>query len=159
MAGLSHLSAIATQTTNTTGHLDPILEVDPEDGTLLKVRNHVGQGKTKGIPIIAKLKDVNGNPLPADTKLIFRVVRPTDESPVAVSVKEDNIASWNGLTTAEQRNEENIDAVKVVLKGGSINIRDKDTLRVDVKSSAQIDWANSELYFVNEGVDIVPFDG
>ncbi len=156
---LSYLSDIATQETNTTGETTSILEVDPKDGTLIRLLNRVSTGNAKGIPVIAKLKDGAGNDLPADTKLIFRVVRPTDDEPVAVSVAEDNIAAWNGLSTAEQRNEENIDSVKVELKGNAVNVRDKDLFRVDINSSAQIDWANSEFYFVREGVEELPFEG
>lgn len=155
---LSHLSQEATQETNTTGETTPILTITPDDGVLFRLLNHASSGNP-GLPVIAKLQDTNGNDLPADTKLIFRVKRPTDDEPVSVSVAEDNIAAWNGLSTAEQRNEENIDSVKVQLKGNAINVRDKDTLRVEVNSSAQIDWANSEFYFVREGVVELPFEG
>lgn len=156
---LSHLSSEATQKTNTTGVTTPILEVDPDSGTLIRLLNKVSTGEAPGLPVIAKLQDTNGNDLPTDTKLILRVLRPTDDEPQPVSVAEDNIAAWNGLTTAEQRNEENIDSVKLRLKGDRINIRDKDTLRVEVDSSTAIDWANSELYFVREGVQERPFEG
>lgn len=156
---VNYLSDVATQKQNTAGVLTPILEVKPDNGTLLKFLNRVSTGDAPGLPIIAKLKDSNGNDLPADTELILRVVRPTDDSPVAVSVAEDNIAPWNGMSTSEQRNSENIDAVKIDLKGQSVNVRDKDVLRVEVDSSAQIDWANSELYVVREGVQELPFEG
>lgn len=155
---VSHLSSVTTQETNSTGQLTPILEINPENGTLLKFLNRVSQGRAEGIPVIQDLRDANDNPLPTDTEYLFRVVRPTDDSPVAVSVKEPNIASWNSLSTAEQRNEDNIDSTKVELKG-NINVRDKDVLRVEVNSSAQIDWSNSELYFIREAVQELPFDG
>lgn len=156
---VSHLSDVATQQTNVTGQLTPILEIDPENGTLLRFLNKVSQGDAVGIPIITDLRDANGNPLPTDTELLFRVDRPTDDDPRAVSVKEPNIASWNSLSTAEQRNEDNIDSTKVELKGAAVNIRDKDTLRIEVNSSAQIDWSQSELYFIREAVEELPFDG
>jgi hypothetical protein len=156
---LSNLSSIATEKTNTTGETTPILEVDPTDGTLIRLLNMVSTGNSKGLPIFAKLKDSNDNDLPTDTKLILRVQRPTDDEPVTVSVAEDNIAPWNNLTTAEQRNEENIDAVKVVLKGRAVNIRDADLLTVELNSSTQIDWSNSELYFAREGVEERSFEG
>lgn len=156
---LSHLSNEATQETNVTGKTDTVLSVNPNDGTLLRFLNRVSTGSARGLPLIMKLRDANDNVLPADTKLIFRVLRPTDDEPVPVSVAEDNIAPWNGLTTQEQRNEENIDAVKIELSGEKINIRDKDVLRVEINSSAQIDWANSELYFLREAVEERPFEG
>jgi len=161
MAGksLSHLSAIATQETNTPGVTTSILSVEPEQGTMLKLRNYVSTGAAEGLPLIAKLKDQNGNDLPADTELVLRVERPTDDEPVTVSIKADNIAPWNGLSTSEQRNEENIDAVKVELQGSAVNVTHNDILTVEVNSSAKIDWANSELYFLREAVREKPFDG
>lgn len=156
---ISHLSAEATQLTNQTGVQDPILEVDPENGTLLKFHDEVPMGDARGLAVIGKFRDANGNPLPTDTTLVATVDRPTDDVPTAVSVQEDNIAPWNGLTTQEQRNEENIDAVKINLKGDTINVRDKDTLRFELESSTAIDWNNSEFYIVREGVDEEPFEG
>lgn len=155
---ISHLSSIATQETNTAGVTTPVLEIDPDNGTMLRFLNRVASGDDAGLPVIAKFKDAANNVLPTDTELIFRVVRPTDDEPMAVSVKADNIAAWNGLSISDQRNEENIDAVKVELKGAAINVRDKDTLRVEVNSSAQIDWSNSELY-IPKGVEELPFEG
>lgn len=156
---VSHLSSEATQDQNTTGVTTPILEVSPDNGTMLTFSNHVGTGSEIGMPVFATLQDVNGNDLPADTTLMLRADRPTDDEPVAVSVAEDNIAAWNALTIAEQRNEENIDSVKVELSGQNINIRDKDTIRFEVNSSAQIDWANSELYVARAAVTERPFEG
>lgn len=161
MAGksLSHLSSEATQKTNVTGETTPILEIDPTDGTLIKLLNQISTGDAPGIAIVAKFKDSNDNDLPADTKVILRIDRPTDDEPVPVSEAEDNIASWNGLTTAEQRNEEYIDQVKMQLLGAAVNVRDTDTLRVEINSSKQIDWNNAEFYFVREGVRELPFEG
>lgn len=156
---ISHLSDVATQRTNTTGTTTPVLEVNPEDGTKLKLHNRISTGEAPGLAVIMKLQDSNGDDLPADTEVILQAERPTDDQPVAVSVKEDNIAAWNGLSTADQRNEENIDSVKIVLVGGAVNIRDKDVLYVSVNSSAQIDWSNSEFYIVREGVEELPYEG
>jgi hypothetical protein len=155
---LSYLSDEATQRTNVAGTTTEILEVDPDQGTLTKLLNRVSTGDAPGLPVFMDLNDAGDNDLPADTELILRVLRPTDDEPVAVSVKEDNIAAWNGLSVSQQRNEENIDQVKIELKG-DINVRDKDTLFVEVDSSAQIDWSNSELYFAREGVHETEFSG
>ncbi len=156
---LSHLSEEATQEQNTPGILTPILTFDPENGTLLRFLNAVSSGSALGLPLFLDLRDSNGDPLPVDTKLIFRAVRPTDDDPVAVSVAETNIAPWTNLTVAEQRNEENIDAVKVELVGDAVNIRDKDEIRLEVDSSEQIDWTQSEAYLPREGVREHPFEG
>jgi hypothetical protein len=156
---LSHLSGVSTQETNTTGVTTPILEVDPDDGTLIGLLDRVSTGDAEGLPIFMDLRDGSDNPLPVDTSFIVRVLRPTDDEPNAVSVKEDNIASWNNLTVAEQRNTKNIDQVKINLKGSRINVRDKDTLRFELNGSAQIDWSNSELYVAREGVVEEAFNG
>jgi len=156
---LSHLSDEATQETNVAGVTTPILTATPDQGTLFRLLAAVSMGKAAGLPIYMDLRDGNDDPLPVDTTFILRVKRPTDDEPTAVSVKEDNIASWNNLSVAEQRNEDNVDAVKIELKGDRVNVRDKDTLRFEVESSAQIDWSNSELYVEREGVIEQPFDG
>ncbi|MCT9095277.1 hypothetical protein [Haloarchaeobius sp. HME9146] len=159
MVSVSHLSDFVTQQTNVTGTTTPILEIQPENGTMLRFRDRVGQGSEKGIPVVMKLKDAGGNELPTDTEVIFRVLRPTDDEPVPVSQKEDNIAAWNGLSTKEQRNEENIDQTKMNLKGDRVNVRDKDVLRVEANSSTAIDWGNSEFYFGREAVEELPYEG
>lgn len=156
---ISHLSDLATQETNIVDTLDAILSITPEDGTMLRLLNYVSTGSAEGLPLIMDLRDSNDDPLPADTDLILRVERPTDDTPVAVSVAETNIAAWNNLTTSQQRNEENIDAVKIELQGGRVTIRDKDELTIEVDSSAQIDWSNSEVYFVREAVRQEPYGG
>jgi hypothetical protein len=156
---LSHLSDDVTQEQNTTGIPTPILTLDPEDGTMVRLHNKVSTGDAPGLPIFAKFRDGSGNDLATDTTLILRAIRPTDDSPVAVSVAEKNIAAWNNLSTAKQRNEENIDAVKIELKGERINIRDKDILQVAIDSPDQIDWANSEFYVARQGVTEHPFEG
>lgn len=156
---VSNLSSEATEQTNVAGELTPILEINPGDGTLLRFLNAVTTGAAPGLPVFMDLNDGGNADLPADTEFILRVVRPTDDSPVAVSVREDNVAAWNGLSLAEQRNEENIDSVKIEMKGQAINVRDKDVLRVEIDSSAQIDWSNSELYFAREGIEERPFEG
>lgn len=156
---LSHLSDEATQQTNTAGVPTPILEISPDDGTLIRLLNRVANGQENGIPIFMDLNDGAGNDLPADTEFYLRAERPTDDEPVVVSVAEDNIAAWNGLSIADQRDEERIDQVKTELKAGEVNIRDKDVLEVVVVSSAQIDWANSELYFYAPAVRELPFSG
>lgn len=155
---ISHLSDVATQDTNTADVLTPILSVTPDDSTFLRLHNRVQQGKAQGLPLIMDLRDGSNNQLPTDTTVILRVEKPEDDEPTAVAGAETNISPWNQMTMSEQRNSDNIDAVKVELKSRRINVRDSDTLTVDVNSSAQIDWTNSELYFVREGVDELPLE-
>lgn len=156
---LSHLSNEATQATNDTGNLTPILEIQPDSGTFLRFENRVPQGSAPGLPVIMDLRDAGDNPLPTDTKLLFRVERPEDDQPNPVTVAEYNIAAWNQLTTEQQRDTDHIDSAKVELKSSRFNVRDTDILTVDIESSAAIDWANSEFYVVREGVEELPLQG
>lgn len=155
---ISHLSDIVEQVQNVAGVLTPILRIDPQDGTKLKFLKEVPTGDSAGLPVVMDLRDANNDPLPTDTSVLIRVMRPTDDEPVPVTVAEDNIAAWNGLSTKEQRNEENIDATKLEVKG-NVNVRDKDFARIEINSSAVVDWANSEFYINRNGVQELPFEG
>lgn len=155
---LSHLSPEATQDTNTADVLTSILTIDPTDGVYLQLHNRVSAGKAVGLPLIMDLRDGTDTAIDVDSLLLLRVERPEDDEPTAVSVAENNLAAWNDLTTAEQRDEDNIDAVKVELKSENVNVRDKDTLTIAINSPDVVDWANSELFFVREGVDEFPID-
>lgn len=155
---LSHLSDEATKKTNTTGVMTAILEIDPDPDTVIRFLNAVAQGTESGLPVYQGLQDSNGNNLPTDTEYLLRAHLPGRAQPIPVSVKEDNISAWNGLSTSEQRNEEHIDQTKIELEDDRVNIRDVDTLEVAINSSAQIDWsqAGTELYFERAGVRELP---
>ena len=156
---VSHLSDIAEQETNAPGITTPILVVNPDQGTMLSFANDVPQGDSTGLPVYMDLRDSAGDDLPTDTKFVLRAMRPTDDEPVTVSVAETNIAAWNNLDAAEQRESDHVDSVKIELKGDNINIRDKDYLRVEIESTEEIDWGHSELYFERDGVQKRPFEG
>jgi len=156
---LSNLSKEAIEVQNAAGVLTPILEIEPDNGTIISLLNMVDTGSGEGLPILADLRDGDSNQISTNTEMVLRVVRPTDDSPVPVSVKDDNIAPYNQLTINEQRNEENIDSVKVELKGDRINIRDRDVLRVEIDSPEVVDWSNSELFFYRQGVEQTSFSG
>lgn len=156
---LSHLSTEATQQTNVTGTLTPILQITPDNGVYLQFHNRVSQGSSQGLPVFMDLRDSGDNPMPTDTEVLFRVERPEDDDPSAVSVREYNIAAWNQLAIGDQRDKDNIDAVKFELTSRRINVRDDDVLTMEVDSSAQVDWSNSELYFAREGVEELPAQG
>jgi hypothetical protein len=156
---LNHLSSEATQVVNATGIQDAILEISPDDGTLITLMNMVDTGSGEGLPIFADLRDSADTQLADSTDIVLTAERPTDDQPTPVSVKEDNIAAYNQLTTSEQRNEENIDSVKHELRGDRINIRDRDVLYVEIEAASEIDWSNSELYFYRQGVEQSSFSG
>jgi hypothetical protein len=157
--GISHLSDIATQRTNAANVETPILEIQPDNGTMLSLLNMYPSGDAPGLPVIMDLRDSNGNQLSTGSSVVVTGQQPTDDKPVTVATKEDNIAAWNNLTVKEQRNEENIDAVKIELAGDRVNIRDKDKLFIEVESPDQIDWANSELYIPRKGVEKQSYEG
>lgn len=155
---ITHLADEATQKTNATGQDTLILEYTPEDGTMLQVRNRVAKGSAMGVPIYMKLRDGSNNPLPNDTIVILRVDVPSKKDPIVISEEIENISSWNSLTLSEQRNEENVDAVKVLLEDKVANVRYIDTLGVYVEASAQVDWSNSELYVDKNATRRVSFE-
>jgi hypothetical protein len=158
MTEITHLSQYATQRTNTAGKREPILEYQPENGTVAQIKNAVAKGREAGVPIYFKFRGANGNPLPDDTEVLLRVDVPSKTEPLVVSEKLKNISSWNAISIGDQRNEENIDQLKLELEGRVINIRHFDTLTVELKSSAVIDWANSEFYVDGKATRTVPYN-
>jgi hypothetical protein len=155
MAGknINHLSDVAEQLQNTPGELTPILKVGPEQGTMLTFLNRVEQGDARGLPIYAKWLDSNGDPLPVDTMYVLTAKQPGDARFSPVSIKEDNISGYINKSVTEQQNSDNIDSVKVELKGRAVNIRDVDEFAIEINSSEQIDWsAGSETYVERSGV-------
>lgn len=156
---VSHLSDIAEQRENVPGVTTPILSIDPDDGTLLKFHNEVESGDETGLPVFFRLYNEDGEQLPTDTKFVLRAIRPGDDEPITVSIKESHIATWNQLTLPEQQETDNIDSTKIELEASRINIRDKDELRVEINSDEVVDWDESELYFYRDGVRELPFSG
>lgn len=154
MTSLSNISAIATEETNTTGTMTPILTIEPKDGTFLKIVNQVARGDEMGVPIYADLRDGGDNALPDDTRVAIRFEAPADDGPTVVSVPLENIRAYNDLSITDQQNEEYVDRVKHELKGSALGVRDVDKAEVAIESSAQIDWSNSRLQFEEKAVSI-----
>jgi len=156
MASISNISDVTTERTNTVGVLTPILEIDPEDGTSIVLINAVERGQqSAGIPIIADLRDGNDDPLPEDTQMAVEFERPNDDDATVVSIPFEDIRPYNTLSISDQQNEEYIDRVKHRLKAPGLEIEDVDSAYISIKSSAQIDWANSQLQVVPEAVEEV----
>jgi hypothetical protein len=141
--------------------MTPILEVDPENGTFLTFMNRVDIGTAEGLPVFMKLySDAAGTTeLPNDTKVQLLAKKAGDTRYRPVSVEESSLSSWRENSISGQRNEENVDSVKLELQtpdgadASRVNIRDIDQLAVAVESSAQIDWTASEIYFYRNGVE------
>jgi len=153
MTSISNISDVATEETNATGVLTPILAIVPTDGTSLVIRNMVQRGQQDlGIPVYAELQDSNGNDLPADTTVGLAFEQPGDDDFTVVSETLDNIRPYRALSIQQQQNEEYVDRVKHVLKGEALVVDHTETFYVVVDSSAQIDWSNSRLQFDESAV-------
>lgn len=141
--------------TGAPGHT-PIFEVNPDRGLFIRLANQVASGQEIGVPVYFKLRDTNSNALPASTSAYFTMQVAGQEQAQKVSAKRATIQHWNSNTISEQRDDDNIDAAKFVLQRpetsptsepvNALEVRDVDALRLEIDSSAQIDWSNSELY-------------
>lgn len=155
---LSNFSDIATEMTNVPAadELSPILKISPEEGLALLIKGMVETGSAKGVPIYADLRDSNDDQLPTDTSIALQYKQKGSDDRQTVSHVQDHIRSYNTLDVDAQQNEENIDAVKHVLKGTEealdegvmpkIGVRHIDNFYISINSSTKIDWANSRIY-------------
>lgn len=140
---LSNISDEATQRTNTTGVMSPILEIQPDDGLAFIIDAMVSRGSEAGIPIFGGFYDSNGDPLPQDTRVALQFESPNDDDRQTVTEPYEHIRDYNTLDIKDQQNEEYIDAIKHVLKGSKLVVEDVDKLYVSIESSAQIDWSQA----------------
>lgn len=140
---LSNISDEATQLTNQTNRMDPILEWQPDDGLTWEITGNVARGSEPGIPIFGGFYDSNGDPLPQDTKVALQFEAPNDDDRVTVTEKFETIRDYLTLAIKDQQNEEYIDAIKHILKGRALVVEDVDKLYLSINSSAQIDWSQS----------------
>jgi hypothetical protein len=155
-------SDVVSKETNTTGVMTPIAAVVPDRGTFLRLLNRVAKGSQQGVPIYAKLRDSNGDPLPTSTKLQFEISPAGTDERMKVSKRQDQISVYNSYTLQEQRNVDNVDAAKMVLTtpenmGGqpvaNVEWADIQTLYLSSKAAAQIDWSQSEIYVDSAAVE------
>lgn len=140
----------------------PILEVDADRGTFVRLLNRVDRGDEIGIPFYMKLRDSNGDPLPTNTRMKVELQRAGNDDTHKISEQIEQIAFWNQNSLTVQRDVDNIDNAKVVLEypEASSNegaapfhdVRDIDALYVSIESAAQIDWSQSEFYVDNAAV-------
>ncbi|WP_225334909.1 hypothetical protein [Halomicrobium urmianum] len=143
----------------------PVLGIDPTRGQFLRFINSVEKGEqSQGIPFYAKFRDANGDPLPINSKIYVALSLSGSNDKLTVSEEVSNISDWQTLSLKEQRNRDNIDAVKVVLQapesapnGGEaiphLDVRDIDQAYLMMDSDAEIDWTNSEFYIESSAVE------
>lgn len=133
----------------------PVVEVDPDRGRFIKLLNNLNKTNTLGIPLYMKLRDSNGDHLPASTSGYLALKLSGMEEAVRVSEKFGNFSHYlaNDITT--QRDVDNVDAATWELQEpeteggdpvGAITVRDIDALYFNIDSSATVDWSNSEWY-------------
>ena len=157
-------SDVVVEHTNAAGidRATPILELDPDRGTFLRLLNRVNRGDEVGIPVYMKLRDSNGDPLPTNTLLKFELERAGGDDAHKVSEEVKQISFWNSNDITTQRDVDNIDASKIVLEfpeassnSGAApyhDVRDVDSFYVSVESAAEIDWSQSEFYMDTSAV-------
>jgi len=129
---LSNASGEATEHENIAGRESEILTIQPDDGTGLVIDGMVNQGSEKGVPIYGKFYAQDGNPMPLDTTLAWKFEAPGDDDATTVTFPISNIRPYRTLSISEQQNEENIDAVKHVIKGTDQALANNEMPRVAV---------------------------
>lgn len=153
----------ATEETNVTGQMTPVLTISPDDGLMLIFRGMVAAGSDRGLPIYADLRDSNGDPLPEDTRIALRYYENGMDQAAVVSHPWDHIRPYRSLTINDQQNEdEYLDQTKHVLKNTDSALSDGvmpqvqvphvAELQVALDSTAQIDWSQSAVYFDRNAV-------
>ncbi|WP_256402425.1 hypothetical protein [Halorubrum salinum] len=140
----------------------PILELDPDRGTFLRLLNQIKRGSEIGIPVYMKLRDANGDPLPTNTLIKFELGRAGSDDEHKVSEEVKQISFWNQNDLTTQRDVDNIDNAKIELQFPEASsetgpapfhdVRDVDSFYVSAESAAEIDWSQSEFYFDTNAV-------
>ncbi len=142
----------ATERTNVTGQMTPILEFSPIDGMEMDIENYSSGGE--GVPIIAELRDSNGDLLPLDTQLTIEYDAPHLDKPDVVAHTRSNILVYRENTVKEQQSEDYRERTRLNLKGRELVVRDIDSALISIESSEQIDWSNSRVYIDGDAVTV-----
>ncbi|MHB9287359.1 hypothetical protein ACKVMT_10015 [Halobacteriales archaeon Cl-PHB] len=143
----------------------PIIELDAESGTLLRLSNIGGEG-APGLPVFMKLRDSNGDHIPVNSSLFFEVERAGQDSAIKHSVQVENLSFYQSNSISEQRDADKIRHAKLMLTPpenapatgpvGSIDIRDVDAGYFTLDSAVQVDWSNSEFFIASEAAETLP---
>lgn len=140
---------------------DTIVSISPDRGLMLRLLNKIKKATQLGLPVYMKLRDSNGDPLPADTSAFFSITVQGMEEPAKVSEKRGNLSFYlaNDITT--QRDVDNIDGSLFVLttpesegaeRVSHLDVRDIDDFQFKINASQQIDWSQSEFYIDSDAV-------
>lgn len=149
---LSNAHKYAEELTVEANELEPFLAFQPEDGVRLQIRNLI-EGGDVGVPIYARFRDANNDPLPINSTLTWMGRKPGDEQWTVIGKTRDNIQPWVTLSLAEQQNSDNAGATVLALNGGQgavHGVSDVEEIALAVESSAALDWANTQVYLDNK---------
>jgi len=151
---LSNVSDIAEEKTNIPGTKSPILTIRPKDGTGIVIDGMVGNGEQPGFPLYGGLYAQDGSEMPLGTELALQFESPGDDDPQTVTHPFSNIRPYRTLSINEQTNDEQVDAVKHVIKGSEqalaegemprIAVGHLDELHVVATSGKQVDWSHPD---------------
>jgi hypothetical protein len=167
MRDLTNTHEEATEKENTAGQEDPILTIQPEDGTGLVIKGMVEKGSGKGFPLFGSFYNQNGDPIDARSELSMKYETPGADDRKTVTFPLTNLSSYNSLSIPEQQDAEKIDQVKHVIKGTDralannsmpkIGIGHLDKLHLVLDSEDVIDWDHpkTKVYFARQAVEEV----
>ena len=127
------------QRVNTTGEFSPIFIANVESQQVYELFDRAG----RRTPLIAKLKDSSGDELPADTEIVLGIQTPSKHTPDEIAFTNYDI--YRELSLAKQSNEENQDLLHISLDEQGYRIFPDYKLIIQINSSAQVDWSNSEI--------------
>lgn len=141
----------------------PVVEVDPEQGTYLRLKNVPSpDGSVAGLPIYAKLRNSAGDHLPVTSSMYFEVIRAGEDDATKHSIKLESLEFYATNSINEQRDEDVARHAYLPLTAGdaangeqvqAINVRDVDTAYFVLDSPEQIDWSQSKWFIASEAVD------
>ena len=141
-----------TMIANTAGVYSPILvgKTPPGVSWLVGDTGHItGQitpGEEPGIPLFLRLLDATGTELPDDTMILFGYQKPFEET-VSQIGNPISYRIFRRLTDAEQFNVDTRNARLIYTGRNIVGLRTDTKLVLEIKSSAVIDPATSEVMF------------
>lgn len=124
-----------------------------------KVPRQVAWAIVKNPKIRMKLKDNNGDELPANTRLLISIKKPRQELFQEIATAK-YYSPYRELTTTEQLNAENDAAVRFNLRSaGTYPEESLLVILAQTVSDITLDWSKSEIYIGNVATsDLVEVD-
>ncbi len=140
----------------------PIAEIDPEQGTVIRLKNLEVDGKV-GIPMYMKLRASDGAHIPINSSLYFEVERAGQDGTVKHSVQMESLDFYEANTLSEQRDADKRKFALLTLTHAEnapqsgpvryIDIRDVDSGYLVLDSADQVDWSQSRWFIASEAAE------